>query len=216
MSHFIEDYEIFFLDVNGLYLPQIKAIEHLYTTEMKQRKDIEDMLSKETRRVEEIMKQRNEMFEQLCKTLEQKAALEQEVIDVKHKTKDLENKLSDAHYLLITLQSENVELRKEKDNAVREAEKLHHQIEELERRIQGADIFCDISYSELQQATNNFDESYKIGEGSYGIVYKGTLGQKTVAIKKLNSQGMQGQKEFHKEVNFSIFQNSDEGNTIFQ
>ncbi|XP_042447426.1 U-box domain-containing protein 33-like [Zingiber officinale] len=180
---------------------KIKAVEDLYTTEMEQRKDIEDMLLKETRRVEEIMKQRNEMFEQLCKTLEKKAALEQEVIDVKHKTKDLEKKLSDTHYLLITLQSENVELRKERDNAVREAEKLHHQIEELERRIQGSDIFCDFSYSELQQATNNFDESYKIREGGYGIVYKGTLGQNTVAIKKLNSQVMQRQKAFHKEIN---------------
>ncbi|RZR90055.1 hypothetical protein BHM03_00017882 [Ensete ventricosum] len=179
----------------------VKTAEDLYSTEMKQRKEIEERLSNEKREMEELRKQQNEMFEALQKADKQKATLEQQVIDSKRIIRDLENKLSDAHYLLISLQSEYVELRRERDDAVKKAEELHQKLEEMATSIQGEESFFEFSYSQLEKATNNFDDSLKIGEGGYGSVYKGTLGQKTVAIKKLNSEGMQGQKEFHKEIN---------------
>jgi hypothetical protein len=39
---------------------------------------------------------------------------------------------------------------------------------------------------ELQHATNVFDNSFKIGEGGYGRVFKGSLHGMIVAIKLLN------------------------------
>lgn len=54
------------------------------------------------------------------------------------------------------------------------------------------------TFSELKQATNNFNRLLKIGEGGFGCVYKGTIkpadgkGESTVvAIKKLNRDGYQ-------------------------
>lgn len=54
------------------------------------------------------------------------------------------------------------------------------------------------SFSELRNATNNFNRLLKIGEGGFGSVYKGTIrpadGQGepfVVAIKKLNKHGLQ-------------------------
>lgn len=54
------------------------------------------------------------------------------------------------------------------------------------------------SYSELRRATNDFSRLLKIGEGGFGIVYKGTIkpvdgrgDHIVVAIKKLNKDGFQ-------------------------
>ncbi|KAL8208250.1 hypothetical protein R6Q57_007662 [Mikania cordata] len=52
-------------------------------------------------------------------------------------------------------------------------------------------------FSEIAEATNNFNDSRKIGEGGYGSVYFGILGEKEVAIKKMRSNKS---KEFLAEL----------------
>ncbi|XP_074269992.1 G-type lectin S-receptor-like serine/threonine-protein kinase SD1-13 [Silene latifolia] len=56
-------------------------------------------------------------------------------------------------------------------------------------------------FEKLSAATNNFQESNKIGQGGFGPVYKGTLedGQE-VAIKRLSGTSRQGVEEFMNEV----------------
>ncbi|KAK9681726.1 hypothetical protein RND81_10G023400 [Saponaria officinalis] len=53
----------------------------------------------------------------------------------------------------------------------------------------------------LQSATNNFSDDNKVGEGGFGIVYKGTLpdGQ-VVAVKRLFKSPGQGVEEFKNEI----------------
>ncbi|XP_038683635.1 L-type lectin-domain containing receptor kinase IX.1-like [Tripterygium wilfordii] len=59
------------------------------------------------------------------------------------------------------------------------------------------------SYDELAHATNNFNEEAKLGEGGFGGVYKGFLGDLNsyVAVKRISSGSKQGVKEFAAEVN---------------
>ncbi|KAJ0914967.1 putative protein kinase RLK-Pelle-LysM family [Helianthus annuus] len=52
-------------------------------------------------------------------------------------------------------------------------------------------------FNEIAEATNNFDDTRKIGEGGYGSVYFGILGEKEVAIKKMRSNKS---KEFLAEL----------------
>ncbi|KAI7998555.1 LysM domain receptor-like kinase 3 [Camellia lanceoleosa] len=53
------------------------------------------------------------------------------------------------------------------------------------------------SLEEIEAATNCFDETRKIGEGGYGSVYFGVLGEQEVAIKKMRSNKS---KEFFAEL----------------
>ncbi|XP_008798729.3 L-type lectin-domain containing receptor kinase IX.1-like [Phoenix dactylifera] len=57
-------------------------------------------------------------------------------------------------------------------------------------------------YSELVRATKNFSEEGKLGEGGFGAVYKGFLGDPKldVAIKRVSKGSKQGRKEYVSEV----------------
>ncbi|XP_028236663.1 probable leucine-rich repeat receptor-like serine/threonine-protein kinase At3g14840 isoform X2 [Glycine soja] len=54
---------------------------------------------------------------------------------------------------------------------------------------------------QIKAATNNFDKSLKIGEGGFGLVYKGVLSDGTVvAVKQLSTRSRQGSREFVNEI----------------
>ncbi|XP_022136550.1 probable LRR receptor-like serine/threonine-protein kinase At1g53440 [Momordica charantia] len=57
------------------------------------------------------------------------------------------------------------------------------------------------SLRQIRAATNNFDASYKIGEGGFGPVYRGALSDGTsIAVKQLSSKSRQGNREFITEI----------------
>ncbi|CAA2966927.1 probable serine threonine- kinase Cx32, chloroplastic [Olea europaea subsp. europaea] len=69
------------------------------------------------------------------------------------------------------------------------------------------------SFSDLKNATRNFKSDMVLGMGGFGTVFKGWVDEKTlapakygtgmmVAIKKLNSESIQGFEEWQAEVNF--------------
>ncbi|KAH9302311.1 hypothetical protein KI387_013894, partial [Taxus chinensis] len=57
------------------------------------------------------------------------------------------------------------------------------------------------NFEELADATENFHDNKKLGEGGFGAVYKGTTRDgKEIAVKKLSARSTQGKKEFMNEV----------------
>ncbi|XP_025791429.1 U-box domain-containing protein 70-like isoform X2 [Panicum hallii] len=121
---------------------------------------------------------RDEYLAKLQAKNEPKLALVECVSDTNFDTNVLENELGAYRCTL------DDRLRPDRDGAVRYLEK-HTQF----------------SLAELKLATENFSESMKIGEGGYGRVYKGTIGDTAVAVKILaHTENLQGLLQFQREV----------------
>ncbi|KAL2943966.1 G-type lectin S-receptor-like serine/threonine-protein kinase SD1-1 [Bienertia sinuspersici] len=56
-------------------------------------------------------------------------------------------------------------------------------------------------FAEINKATQNFSIENKLGEGGFGLVYKGTLSDgQEIAVKRLSKHSKQGINEFKNEV----------------
>eukprot|EP00250_Pteridium_aquilinum_P007831 c17473_g1_i1 orf=641-3208(+) len=62
-------------------------------------------------------------------------------------------------------------------------------------------LAASISMRDLYKATDGFAVNRIVGDGGFGLVYCATLSDgKTVAVKKLTTDGMQGEREFEAEM----------------
>ncbi|KAJ4784655.1 U-box domain-containing protein kinase family protein [Rhynchospora pubera] len=163
----------------------------------------EILLSEEIEQVkienELLRNQRDEYFNQIQVANERRLALEKQVTDFELVVKDLIVLSSSAGDRFESLQADYYNLQQERDNLVRKTEELSIQRENMPSGPSTA-FNSEFSLEELQQATQNFSESLKIGQGGFGSVYKGSLRQTTVAIKLLHSESLQGVAQFQQEI----------------
>ncbi|KAJ1382186.1 Serine/threonine-protein kinase, active site, partial [Sesbania bispinosa] len=86
----------------------------------------------------------------------------------------------------------NVEVK-----AVKEAEEMRKLLDNLAQ----TDVrYRKYTIEEIEEATNFFSQSQKIGEGGYGPVYKCYLDHTPVAVKVLRADSAQGKSQFQQEV----------------
>ncbi|QHN77491.1 uncharacterized protein DS421_19g653150 [Arachis hypogaea] len=65
-------------------------------------------------------------------------------------------------------------------------------------KFKGVQVF---TYKEIEVATNGFSEAHVIGNGGFGLMYRGVLSDGTLAaIKLLRREGKQGERAFRVEV----------------
>ncbi|CAL4915441.1 unnamed protein product [Urochloa decumbens] len=171
-----------------------------------QRKDVTEALAN-ANSIIELMKQemdalkqdRDDIIDKLVKMSEQKATLDQRVDEYGGIVRNLEDMLAGSKSLIHSQKLEYEKLKHERDNALKDADELRKEKEKT--------VLCpsltwntEFSLSELQLATQNFDDTMKVGEGGFGRVYRGFLRNTIVAIKMLCSDNLQGQSQFRQEV----------------
>lgn len=159
----------------------------------------EEELRKEKEELENAKRLRDKVKEELRLALDQKASLESQIASSELIIKELEQKIVSAVDLLQSYKNEREELQIQRDNALREAEELRKKQGEASSS-HVPQLFSEFSFSEIKEATNNFNPTLKIGEGGYGSIFKGVLSYTEVAIKRLHSDSMQGPLEFQQEV----------------
>ncbi|KAI8028249.1 U-box domain-containing protein 33 [Camellia lanceoleosa] len=135
----------------------------------------------------EEMRKRKEYEEELRIAQEHKSSLENQIASSNQMILELEHNMFSAVEML-------EKYKKERDDLVKK------QAMEASNALT-PQFFSEFSFSEIKEATCNFDESLKIGEGGYGSIYKGLLRRTQVAIKMLKSNSSQGPSKFQQEVN---------------
>lgn len=176
-----------------------KASEIFYFEALKQRKEMEQALAKEKEELGKVNNLCAEVKEELEIALDQKSSMERQIAESEQMVKELEQKIISAVELLQNYKKERDELQTQRDIALKEAEELRKKQGEASSTHM-PQFFSEFSFSELDEATRNFNPSLKIGEGGYGNIYKGILRHTQVAIKMLHSHSLQGPSEFQQEV----------------
>ncbi|KAF5207714.1 U-box domain-containing protein [Thalictrum thalictroides] len=179
---------------------RVKESESSYANEVKRRKEMEVVLAREASELNKIKRQKDEVMEELKTALDQKMALESQLADSGRMLEEFKEKMALAVELLETFKQQRDSLQFERDTAVNEAEGLRKNREAEASSSQSQQFFSEFSFSEIDEATANFDPRLVIGQGGYGSVYRGFLRNTEVAIKLLNSNSKQGRSEFQQEV----------------
>ncbi|XP_012440135.1 U-box domain-containing protein 32 isoform X1 [Gossypium raimondii] len=176
-----------------------KALESLCVKEMSRRKEMEELLEREKQEVQKMKDQHDEFIKDLQMVKDQRTILESQIVESQCVVEGLEEKMFSAVELLISFKKKRDDLRIEHENAIRVLKNLRKLVNGGDSSFPGSQIL-EFSFIEINNATRDFDPSWKIGEGKYGSVYKGLLRHMNVAIKMLPSYGSQSLLEFENEV----------------
>ena len=177
-------------------LIQAETLESSCMKEIKQRKEMEEVLAGQRQELERMKNQHDRYTKELQMVRDQKPVLETQLMVSLSAEEELEEKIVQAVKLLVTFKDK---LHIEHDQAIREIGGLRKFLKQ-----DAADSFklqfFTFSFLEINEATRDFDPSWKIGDGRYGSVYKGLIRHLKVAIKMLPAHGSQGHVEFEHEV----------------
>ncbi|KAK4787370.1 hypothetical protein SAY86_011203 [Trapa natans] len=174
-----------------------KILENLYSEELRRRKELEEILAKEREDFETF---NNRQTEELSVAHDQRTLQESQLENSNHMMQELQDKIAFNEDLLEICKKEQEDLRVHLENALKVNEELlFHQVAEPST-YHRQQVVMEFSFSEIQEATDNFDPSLKLKEGDWGSIYKGFLRHTPVTIKMLHSGSSQGPSQYHLEV----------------
>ncbi|GLU02360.1 hypothetical protein SLE2022_196140 [Rubroshorea leprosula] len=186
---------------------RLKFFESAHAHEVKLRMEAEEALRTTVNEQEKLVEEKEELERELQKTLRNIALLDSHAQEVNSRCDETARELKLILASIATLQQEKQKIRRQKMEAVRWLERWRSRGDDGTANCDGfmglvEDLpgLAEFSLADLQTATCNFSDSFKIGKGGHGCVYKGEMLGRTVAIKKLNPTSMQGQSEFQQEV----------------
>ncbi|XP_011035331.1 PREDICTED: U-box domain-containing protein 33-like [Populus euphratica] len=186
---------------------KVKIYESAIVHEVKLRKEAEDALNNTIQDQEKLLTEKVEVARKLERTMRNVALLDIRAQEANRRCEEASGELKLIQTSILSLRQEEQRIRRQKMEAV-------HWLERWRNPGQAGTANCngflgiteelpelaEFSLSDLQTATCNFSESFKLGQGGCGQVYKGEMLGRTVAIKRLHPNNMQGQSEFQKEV----------------
>ncbi|KAI3705779.1 hypothetical protein L1987_76021 [Smallanthus sonchifolius] len=176
-----------------------EASEKSLMEEITQIKEIEVALTTKSQELKTMKNQRDQFIKELQMVKDQNLGLVDRIARARDSEKELVEKIIQAANLLIIFKESRDNLQDKLDSARRGINRLAKFVYEESTNLSHAEFYKP-SFLEIMEATQDFNQSLKIGEGKRGSVYKGILRHFRVAIKMLPSLGSQGDAEFEHEV----------------
>ncbi|XP_047321779.1 U-box domain-containing protein 32 isoform X2 [Impatiens glandulifera] len=170
-----------------------EALETSLMNEKRQIKDLEEELAQQSQELKRIKNQLDLLKKELPVLQEENPILEDNLRECQSEEKVLTEKIIQAVNLMVIFKENRDKLQIERDKATGAI----HSFRRLSL-IEGS-VF---SFLEINEATHEFDPSWKVGDGKYGSVYKGLLDHRKVSIKMLPSSGSQSNLDFENEARF--------------
>ncbi|XP_052195806.1 U-box domain-containing protein 33-like [Diospyros lotus] len=188
-------------------IDKVKALESACAHEIQLRKEAEDALTMTIQEQEKLLEEREELTRELQKAMRNIALLDSHAQEAHHLQEEASGELKLIHASVAALQLEKQKIQWQKMEATCWLDRWKNRGQAGNANYIGL-VGCteylpqlaEFSLADLQTATCNFSESFKIGQSGYGSVYKGEMLDKTVAIKKLHPRNMQQQSDFQQEV----------------
>ncbi|KMT05256.1 hypothetical protein BVRB_7g173960 [Beta vulgaris subsp. vulgaris] len=186
---------------------KVKDIESAQIREAEFRKEAEDYLNNLMHERQSLLQERQEVTGELQKTMRNIAALDSRVQVANGRSNVLAEELDLIQVCISSLRQESQSIGRQKMEAERWLEnwRSRRQTGGMNRLGYGGVLddvpqLVEFSLLDLQAATCNFSDSFKLGEGGYGSIYKGELQSRTVVIQRLHAHNIQGPSQFQKQV----------------
>ncbi|KAK7312471.1 hypothetical protein VNO77_36359 [Canavalia gladiata] len=186
---------------------KVNLLESAHAHEVKLRKEVEDALRATVQEQQKFFNEKEEIASELRRTMRSISLLSSCAHETNHRRDEAADELSLIQASISNLWHEKQQIRRQKMEALRWLERWKSRGQVGADHCNGVIGFAEefpelaeFSLSDLQNATCNFSESFKMREGGYGSIYKGEMLGRTVAIRKLHPHNMQGSAEFHQEV----------------
>ncbi|KAG5515308.1 hypothetical protein RHGRI_036375 [Rhododendron griersonianum] len=188
-------------------ISKVKALESARALEVKLRKEAEDALEMTIQEQEKLNDEREEVSRELQRTMRNIALLDSRAQEANRRREEASGELKTLQSSISALRHEKQKIRRQKMEATRWLDRWKSRGQAggatyngLIGFTEGSPEVVEFSLTDLQTATCNFSESFKIGQSGHGCVYKGEMLDRTVAIKKLHPRNLQRQSDFEQEV----------------
>lgn len=188
-------------------LSKVKALESAFANEIGLRKDTEDGLKLTIQEQETLVEKRERVTRELQKAMRSFTLLDSHAQEANCRREEVVEELKLIHASISALHREKQKIRRQKMEATCWLDCWKASRQDGNSNFKavcgsyGDSIeLAEFSLADLQSATCDFSDKFKIGQSGYGSLYKGELLGRTVAIKRMHPQNIQCQCEFEQEV----------------
>ncbi|KAK9757933.1 hypothetical protein RND81_01G195500 [Saponaria officinalis] len=172
---------------------QAAPSESFHVDESRKRKQLEEELEK-------VTNDRNRLTEELRAAMNQNRELEGKVANFDLVVKDLEGGIISNMELLQISEEERNALKIERDSVLKTAEELFNQSADAANETPESKFFTTLTFSDIEEATNQFDPSQQLWDGGNRCTYRGVLSCTPVTVKIWHPEGIHGPEDFRREV----------------